>query len=216
MSYHSHIMLRKILLVTLAAAASAPAITLTEGVEYERLATPEPVRDPRKIEVLEVFNYGCIHCFQLEPALRAWKAHLPADVELRLVPAAFRPEFALYARGFYAAQSLGQLEATHTRVFDALWNEHPPIHSLGDLANLYARFGVDRARFIEAAQSAGNRAAVDAAQEEIQRLKVDGTPTFFVGGRYHVLADLIGSEAELLQRVDAVIAMERAERRRRP
>jgi thiol:disulfide interchange protein DsbA len=211
-----HIMLRAILLLAaLAATAPAPAVTLTEGVEYERLAEPEPTHDPKRIEVLEVFSYGCIHCFHLEPALRAWKAHLPADVDLQYLPAAFRPEFELYARGFYAARELGQLDATHGRVFDALWNEHVPIRSLGDLASLYASFGLDPARFIEAAQSPENRAAVDAAKEKIMRLRVDGTPTIFVAGRYRVLPTLISTPEELLQRVDAVVAMEREARKRR-
>jgi thiol:disulfide interchange protein DsbA len=209
-----HIMLRAILLlVALAAAAPAPAVSLTEGVEYERLAAPEPTRDPRRIEVLEVFSYGCVHCFELEPALRAWQEKLPPDVDLQYLPATFRPEFVLYARGYYAAEALGQLEATHARVFDALWNGHQQIRSLGDLANLYAGFGVDRARFYAAAQSAENRAAVDAAYEKVRRLKVDGTPAIYVAGRYRILSTLISSQQELLQRVDAVIELERAARR---
>ena len=195
------------------APAPAPAITLTEGVEYARLSAPEPAAAAKKIEVLEVISYGCVHCFHLEEALQAWKARLPPDVELHYLPATFRPEFTLYARGFYAAQALGQLEATHARVFDAIWNAHAPVHSLADLANVYASLGVDRARFIEAAQSAGNRAAIDAAHEQLQRLQVDGTPSFIVAGRYRVLGELIDGSAELLQRVDAVIAMARAERR---
>ncbi len=196
-------------------AAGAPPPALTEGVEYERLATPEPTADAGKIEVLEVFSYGCVHCYHLQSTLDVWKAQLPADVALRYLPATFRPEFRLYARGFYAAQSFGQLEATHAGVFEAVWRERLPIRSLADLANVYASLGLDRARFIEAAQSADNRAAVDAAHEQMQRLQVDGTPSFIVAGRYRVLDGLIGSPEELLQRVDAVIAMERAERARR-
>jgi thiol:disulfide interchange protein DsbA len=223
-----HTMLSRLLLLALLAGANAgaaiaaaatgtpaPAITLTEGVEYERLATPEPTRNPTKIEVLEVFNYGCVHCFELEAALRTWKARQPTDIDLRFLPATFRPEFELYARGFFAAEALGQLDATHARMFDAVWKEHVPIHSLGDLASLYARLGVDRARFIQAAQSAENRAAVDASKEQVRRLKVDGTPSIYVAGRYHILATLITSQEELLQRVDAVIAMERAARKLR-
>jgi thiol:disulfide interchange protein DsbA len=196
-------------------AAAAPPPALTEGVEYERLATPEPTADAGKIEVLEVFSYGCVHCYHLQSTLDDWKARLPADVALRYLPATFRPEFRLYARGFYAAQSFDQLEATHARVFEAVWRERLPIRSLADLANVYASLGLDRARFIEAAQSADNRAAVDAAHEQMQRLQVDGTPSFIVAGRYRVLDGLIGSPEELLQRVDAVIALERAERARR-
>ncbi|MCC7462450.1 MAG: thiol:disulfide interchange protein DsbA/DsbL [Gammaproteobacteria bacterium] len=206
-----------LLLLVLAPAgfAFAAPVTLTEGVEYQRLAAPEPAANAATIEVLEVFSYGCVHCFHLLPALEEWKRTQPADVELHYLPATFRPEFTLYARGFYAAQSLGQLEATHARVFEAIWNERLAIRSLADLASLYARLGLDRTRFVAAAQSADNRAAVDAAHQQMQRLQIDGTPAFIVDGRYRVLDDLIGSSEELLQRVAAVVAMARAERGRR-
>lgn len=216
-----YIMLRQLLLRVVIAlvpglgiAAAAPATTLTEGVEYARLVTPEPVHDQGKIEVLEVFNYTCVHCFDLQPVVRAWQQHLPTDVDFQLLPAAFAPQFELYARGFFAAEALGKLAATHEGVFDALWNRRVAVRSLGDLATLYAGLGVDRESFIEAAQSSANRAAVDAAKEKIHRLKVSGTPEFYVAGRYRVLGTLITTQEELLQRVDAVVAMERAARAR--
>lgn len=215
------IMLRQFLLLVVialvpgfAAAATAPATTLTEGVEYERLASPEPVHDPGKIEVLEVFNYTCIHCFHLQPLVHEWQQRLPADVDFQLLPAPFSRQLELYARGFFAARALGKLDATHEGVFDALWNKQLPVRSLGDLAGIYAGLGLDREQFIDAAQSSANRAAVDEAKEKLYRLKVSGTPEFYVAGRYRVLATLISTQEELLQRVDAVVAMERAARAR--
>ena len=100
-------------------------------------------------------------------------------------------------------------------MFDAVWKEHVPIHSLGDLASLYARLGVDRARFIERRSRPRIARPSMRRTRRIQRLKVDGTPSIYVAGRYHILATLITSQEELLQRVDAVIAMERAERKPR-
>ena len=41
---------------------------------------------PGKIEVIEMFWYGCVHCFQIEPAINKWKANLPKDVEFKRVP----------------------------------------------------------------------------------------------------------------------------------
>ena len=38
-----------------------------EGVHYELLDNPTTVRDPSKIEVTEVFWFGCNHCYALEP-----------------------------------------------------------------------------------------------------------------------------------------------------
>jgi thiol:disulfide interchange protein DsbA len=49
--------------------------------------TAVPVAQPGKIEVVELFWYGCQHCFTLEPSLNAWIEKLPADVNFVRVPA---------------------------------------------------------------------------------------------------------------------------------
>ena len=44
-----------------------------EGVHYEIVDKPTTVRDPSKIEVTEVFWFGCNHCYALEPYIARWK-----------------------------------------------------------------------------------------------------------------------------------------------
>ena len=41
------------------------------GVDLVKLDPPQPVENDGKIEVLEFFAYGCIHCAHLEPKLRS-------------------------------------------------------------------------------------------------------------------------------------------------
>jgi thiol-disulfide isomerase/thioredoxin len=53
------------------------------------LNPPQPVENDGKVEVLEFFGYGCIHCANLEPKLEAWSKKQLADVKLRRVPVAF-------------------------------------------------------------------------------------------------------------------------------
>ena len=35
-----------------------------------------------KIEVLEFFWYGCPHCYNLQPALKAWLKNAPKDIAI--------------------------------------------------------------------------------------------------------------------------------------
>ena len=45
----------------------AQANEYQEGKEYLLLSTPQPVSTGDKIEVVELFWYGCPHCYELEP-----------------------------------------------------------------------------------------------------------------------------------------------------
>ena len=49
-----------------AQAAEAPA------APYVELANPVPVAVPGKIEVVELFWYGCPHCYAFEPVINPW------------------------------------------------------------------------------------------------------------------------------------------------
>ena len=59
-----------------ALAAQEAAPKYVEGTHYVRLAQPVRTADPSRIEVTEVFWYGCIHCFHLEPLVNDWKPSL--------------------------------------------------------------------------------------------------------------------------------------------
>ncbi|MBL8510264.1 MAG: thiol:disulfide interchange protein DsbA/DsbL, partial [Betaproteobacteria bacterium] len=88
---------------TLGAMAQAP-------VEISTLSTPQPVDNDGKIEVLEFFAYGCIHCANLEPALEEWAKRQPADVKLKRVPAAFAIRGIDSVPIFYTLEAMGLQE----------------------------------------------------------------------------------------------------------
>ncbi len=61
-----------------------------EGTHYQRIPIPvqtEPT-PAGKVEVVEVFSYGCIHCYNFDPMIEGWhKAQ--NEVAFRLVPSVF-------------------------------------------------------------------------------------------------------------------------------
>ena len=105
-------------LVTAIALASqgtllSPLAALAQPRDYIELNPPLPVESGGKIEVTELFWYGCIHCYNLEPALESWLKKLPSDVQFRRMPAIFNnPQMALDASIFYAFEALGVLSKT--------------------------------------------------------------------------------------------------------
>ncbi len=61
---------------------------LVEGRNFITLASPVPTAQPEKIEVVELFWYGCPHCYQLESTINPWAAALPEVQSIKLEPTA--------------------------------------------------------------------------------------------------------------------------------
>jgi thiol:disulfide interchange protein DsbA len=193
------------LLVVSACQAQDTAAPYTDGNEYVTIATPQRFAGDGKVEVVEVFSYGCIHCAHFAPYVEKLRKSLPADVSFHLVPASFNYQWEPYARAFYAAEQLGVLDTTHLALFKQKFDLHYPLNSLDDLATFYAAHGVDRAKFMAAAQSAQTRARLASDGRLIQAWGIEATPTIVVDGKYrsnnvHSLDELVALTRWLVQR----------------
>src|SRR2546426_11685919 len=105
-----------------AAIALAPLASFGQPrFNYSELKPPQPVESPGKIEVIEFFWYGCIHCYNLEPLIESWEKKLPADVQFWRVPAEVKGRLAQGAANLYGFQAVGVLCKRHQALF-------PPIH----------------------------------------------------------------------------------------
>jgi thiol:disulfide interchange protein DsbA len=166
-----------------AAAAAAPAFTADQ---YATIATPQRL-DPKdgKVEVIEVFSYGCIHCAHYEPLAEDLQKKLPKGVVFHAIPAAFNDAWLPYAQSFYAAQGLGVLPKTHAALFKAIHEDHYPLRTLEELADWYAqKAGVDKTKFLAIANSKETHDRIIADTKLIQAWGVDGTPSIIVNGKY--------------------------------
>ena len=174
---------------------------LREGKDFLRLKQPVPVDAPAgQVEVLEFFSYGCIHCFNFEPMVKAWLKQKPANVLFRRVPVFAEP----LQRAYYAVEAMGQLEAAHDKLFALFFTEQvrPAGNKPEAVADWVARAGVDRAKFLEAYQSFGVAGKVRRATQLADLYQVEGTPAVGVAGRF-----LVPGQAErTLPIVNALIA----------
>lgn len=199
-------------LLPFAVGARAADALYIEGTHYERL--PEAVRtaDPARIEVIEVFWYGCGHCYQFEPLIKKWKPGLAADVDFRRSPAMWNKLMAVHAQAFYAAQVLGVLEKMNDPLFAALNVDRKKLETEDELAAFFAQHGVKEEDFRKAFNSFGVQSSVKQADARQRSYRITGTPEVIVNGKYRVSARLAGSPEAALKVVDFLIDKERAAR----
>ncbi|NII11399.1 thiol:disulfide interchange protein DsbA/DsbL [Oleiagrimonas sp. C23AA] len=192
------------LVATSACAAADSNAPYTQGQQYFKIDHPERVSPKGKVEVVEVFSYGCIHCDMFAPDVEKLRKSLPKGVSFHFVPANFSPAWEPYARAFYAARELGVLDKTHMALFHAKFDQHYPLNSLDDLADFYAREGVDRAKFMAAANSVRTDALLKRDDKLVRDWGVNGTPTMIINGKYRTAAlepdDLLKLTRWLIQR----------------
>jgi len=161
------------------------AVSYTEGKEYVTLPGPaQRYSADGKVEVVEVFSYGCIHCAHFAPKAEELRKQLPPGVKFKLLPAAFSDAWLPYARAYYAAEKLGVVEKTHLDLFAKKFDQHYPISTLDELADYYATQGVDRVKFLAIATSPEVTQQIKKDLELVQKWGVDGTPTIVVDGKY--------------------------------
>jgi protein dithiol oxidoreductase (disulfide-forming) len=210
------------LLLVLASTVTMPAPALAQasgtGAPSDHLVLPAPLPtagSPGTIEVVEVFWYGCPHCFRLETPLRHWIARQPADVRVRRLPAVLTESWRPAARLHYTLEALGRLDALHPEVFEAehgkrsLQVQSREVETFADWA---AKHGVQRQAFIDAWNSPAVAARVDEAARLTLPLKRIGVPAIVVDGRLLTTASLTGSHDALLDTADRLIAQVRSER----
>ncbi len=189
-------------------AAALLAVPLGAGAQQViEIKPPVQVEGTSKIEVLEFFWYGCIHCYTLEPALESWIKTLPKDVEFRRVPAVFNERWGLDASIYYAMEALGLVDKLHRPLFDAIHKNRLRTDNQQEFSEWLTRQGVDAKKFVETVQSFGVRSKTRRAVQLTVAYKIDGTPAMAVHGRYTIPA-----QANLFQVVESAVERVRKEK----
>lgn len=193
--------------LTLAAVTFANAQT---GVTVTPLSPPQPVENDGKIEVLEFFAYGCIHCAHLEPKLEAWAKKQAADVKLKRVPAGRGFEM----RGidnvplFYTLEAMGLVEKLQQKIFDAVNVENVILGNPATLNKWLEKQGVDPKVYENVQKSFSVQNKITRAYKQAAEYKVSSTPTIVVNGRFAVQQQ--GSEENFFATIDKLVREARA------
>jgi thiol:disulfide interchange protein DsbA len=198
-----------ILLVTPLLGLAAATSAFDEGIEYQLIDPPQPTSDPKHVEVVEMFWYGCPHCYQLEPLLAEWLKNKSADVDFVRMPAILGPRWELLTRAYYTAELLGVTDQIHKPLFESIHDKGQKFRDENDVAAFFAEHEVDEKTFRDTFRSFGVAAKVNRSKHMTKRYGITGVPTLIVNGKYRTSASTAGSHEVMLKVVDKLIAQER-------
>ena len=199
--------------VALAPPAAAQSAGLDIEGRYEVLQPPQQTETGNRIEVVDVFWYGCPHCYTFLPMMEAYDLVKPEYVEIRRLPAIFRESWEAHARAFYAAALLGVVDSTHRPLFEEIHEQRNPTDHKEALAAFFERQGVDRGTFGQTYDSFAVESLVRKSLLMQQRYGITGTPSVVVNGKYRVTGRLAGSYDNVIPVVMALVEMEREAQR---
>jgi thiol:disulfide interchange protein DsbA len=199
-------LLISLLLLTLVSGVSAKGFS--EGVDYERVSPAVPVSTSGKtVEVVEMFWYGCPHCFHFEPKLQKWLKKKPANVTFIRIPATFNPLWKLHARAFYTAEVLGVGDKLHKPLFDTYHLERNRLDTEKKIRTLFVKHGVKGSEFDDVFHSFAVETRLARAVDLTGRYGINGVPSMIVNGKYRT-AEKGGNHPEMLDVVNYLIKKE--------
>lgn len=190
-----------------------------EGTHFSRMVPAQPtVGGADKIEVVEVFWYGCNHCFDFEPYINRWAEELPDNARFVRMPALWNPLVKLHGQLYYTEDLLagnGKLEnreGFRNAVFLEYHRRGNRLTSESAIYEVFERFGVSEADFKSAWSSFEVAQKLRVAEDLARRYGVASVPMVIVNGKYRTSAAEAGSYPRLIEVIDELVAREEAVR----
>ena len=184
---------------------STAATSYTSGKEYIQISKPIPTNSGDKIEVTELFWFGCGHCFAIEPYVKAWLQDKPENADFKKVPAIFSERWEFHAKAFYTMQLLNVLEQAETPFFNTIHIDKTPIDNIDSLVLFLADYGVTKEQVIDAFDSFAVDSNARSAKALSIRSGARGVPSFIVGGKYLTSVAQAGGQEQLFDVVNFLV-----------
>ena len=183
-----------------------------EDVNFFPLLVEQPVRTGDRIEVLEIFWYGCPHCYALEPYLKKWLRNKPEFVEFVQLPAVLNRSWAFDARVFYTFVALGLIDELHEAYFDAIHKDRRRMKKVEQVASWAQEQGVDPQLILDTFNSFGVDSMLANATQMSGRYEADGVPTIIIDGKYRTTVSLAGGHNEIIDLINYLAQRAKSER----
>lgn len=187
----------------------------TEGTHYQRMVPTQPtIGGADKVEVAEIFWYGCNHCYTFEPFINRWAEDVPANARLVRIPATWNPLVKLHAQLYYTEEVLvnsgkiAEPEVFRNAVFAEYHRRGNRLTSIDAIQELFAKHGVSEEDFTNTWGSFEVSQKLRIADDLQRRYGITGVPAVVVNGKYRTGAGEAGGYPELLEIIDELIAKE--------
>jgi protein dithiol oxidoreductase (disulfide-forming) len=180
-----------------------------EGAHYRKIVPAQPTNvAPGKVEVAEVFWYGCAHCFSLDPALESWRGKAPSYIEFVRIPAMWNDTTRMHARVFYTAELLGKLDELHSLIFREIHVNGNTLNTVDKITAFFDQHGVGEDEFQKAFSSFAVESKLQRADFLNRRYRVQSVPLMIVNGKYSTALSDAGNEANLFALLNELAAHE--------
>jgi thiol:disulfide interchange protein DsbA len=204
-------------IAALPAEGKLPAGKWVPGTNYKVISPAQPTNvGPGKVEVIEMFWYGCPHCFALDPVLESWRKNKADYIEFVRVPVTWSDVHRAHAHLFYTLQALGKLDELHAKVFAEIQQNHNMLFSQNDpMATQRAQVqfakdnGISEADFMKAYNSFAVQTKLQEADDLTRRYRIEAVPTLVIAGKYETDMQQAGGESNLLQLINDLAASEK-------
>ncbi len=208
--------------LTLAAAAGAADVPSPWEAGKQYFVIDPPQRSTAtlpagKVEVTEVFSYGCPACNFARTFIDKIAKGLPPNAAMTYVPASFKPneDWPMFQRAYLTAQTLGVADKAHSAMFDAVWKPDgplaimnpdqrtlkDPLPTIEDAAKFYAQYGVKAEDFAGTANSFAIATKMKQADAYVKNTGTDATPTIVVAGKYRITYQSAGGDWNALEQL---------------
>lgn len=196
--------------VSLSVSAADPKM----GTDFEKTLQTIPTDTPNKIEVTEIFWYGCIHCYHMDPLLNAWVKKQPADVVFKRVPGLPQQAWAPMAKAYYALEDLKLSDKLHTALFDAVHKEKTlnPTNEPAVIDWISKKGGLDKKKVEDTFNSFSMNNRLNRAAQIFRASGATGVPSFIVDGQFLTSSTMAGGNEQALATLDYIIANVRADK----
>mgnify|MGYP001434779752 FL=1 len=183
------------------------AVQPEPGVNFKTTKESIPTKSKDKIEVVELFWYGCVHCFNMDPYLDKWADDLPKDVTFKRIPAIPRKDWVASAKAYYALESLGLVNKLHEKLFDAIHKEKLFKHNdTKALINWIALNGKLDKKDVEAAfNSFSMKSKLSRSFKIFKAAGATGVPTMIIDGKYFTSSTMAGGEQNAIDIMNFII-----------
>ena len=201
-----------ILMLTLSTFAFAEAPKI--GGQFDAVAQPIATDNAAKIEVTEIFWYGCSHCYSMDAPLNAWVKKLPNDVYFKRVPGLPNPSWAPMAKAFYAMETLGISEKLHTKLFEAIHKTKAldPTNEKAAIEWVTLQSGLDKLKVEQAFKSFTINTSLNRAALVFRNSGATGVPSLVIDGKYITSSTMAGSNEQALKTADYIIGNVRTDK----
>lgn len=188
------------------------------GNEFRQTAQAIPTDTPAKIEVTELFWYGCPHCYHLEAPLSAWVKKLPQDVYFKRVPGVPRQDWAPMAKAYYTLEALGLLEKLHVPLFEAIHKQKSlnPTSEKAAIDWIARQGGLDHKKVAETFNSFAVNTKVMRAMQIFRGSGATGVPALIIDGKYLTSSTMAGGNDEVVKVADYIISNIRKDKAAKP